>query len=37
MDSLWLKEAQDRMAAYRSGELEAVDAEKVFSELGQHI
>ena len=37
MDSLWLKEAEDRMAAYRSGELGAVDAEKAFSELGQPI
>lgn len=35
MDALWLKEAQDRMAAYRSGELGAVDAERLFSELGQ--
>src|SRR3546814_8522185 len=26
MDSLWLKEAEDRMAAYRSGELGTVDA-----------
>ena len=37
MDALWLKEAEDRMAAYRSGELGAVDAEKAFSELGQAI
>ncbi|MDD2750105.1 addiction module protein [Acidithiobacillus sp.] len=37
VDSLWLKEAEDRMAAYRSGELGAVDAERVFSELGQSI
>lgn len=37
VDALWLKEAQDRMAAYRSGELGAVDAEKVFSDLGQRI
>lgn len=35
MDALWLKEAQDRMAAYRSGELGAVAAERPFSELGQ--
>lgn len=35
IDALWLKEAQDRMAAYRSGELGAVDAKKVFSDLGQ--
>lgn len=37
MDALWLKEAQDRMEAYRSGELGALDAEKVFSELGQPV
>lgn len=37
MDALWLKEAQDRMAAYRSGELGAVDAEEAFSQLGHHI
>lgn len=35
MDALWLKEAEDRMAAYRSGELGAVDVEKAFCELGQ--
>ena len=34
MDALWLKEAQDRMATYRSGELGAVDAEEVFVQLG---
>ena len=37
MDSFWLKEAQDRMAAYRSGELGAVDADEAFSQLGQRI
>lgn len=37
IDSLWLKEAQDRMAAYRSGELGAVDAARAFFELGQPI
>jgi hypothetical protein len=31
------KEAEDRMAAYRSGELGTVDAEKAFSELGKQI
>ncbi len=35
IDSLWLKEAESRLAAYRSGELSAVDAEQVFSELGK--
>lgn len=37
MDALWLEEAEDRMAAYRSGELGAVDAEQVFADLGQRI
>ncbi|MBS0456278.1 MAG: addiction module protein [Proteobacteria bacterium] len=37
MDALWLKEAEDRMAAYRAGELGAVDAEKAFAELGQRV
>lgn len=36
LDALWLKEAQGRMAAYRSGELGAVDADQVFAELGKH-
>jgi hypothetical protein len=33
LDALWIKEATDRLAAYRSGELGAVDAEAVFAEL----
>lgn len=37
MDALWLKEAEGRMAAYRSGELGAGDAEKAFAELGQQV
>lgn len=37
LDSQWLKEAQDRIAAYRAGELAAVDAEQVFSESGKEI
>ena len=37
MDALWLKEAEARMEAYRAGELGAVDAEKVFAELGQRV
>ena len=35
IDALWLREAQSRMAAYRSGELDAVDADQVFAELGR--
>ena len=28
LDALWLKEAEDRLAAYRSGELGAVDGSR---------
>ena len=34
-DAIWLKEAESRMAAYRAGELGAVDADEVFTELGR--
>ena len=37
LDVLWLKEAESRLAAYRSGELGAVDADDVFSELGRQL
>ena len=37
IDGLWLKEAEDRMAAYRSGDLGAVDAEEVFAALGKRV
>jgi putative addiction module component (TIGR02574 family) len=37
LDAQWLKEAEDRLAAYHSGELGAVDAEDVFAELGKRI
>lgn len=37
LDALWLKEAENRIAAYRAGELEAVDVEDAFAELGQKI
>jgi putative addiction module component (TIGR02574 family) len=37
LDAQWLKEAEDRLAAYRSGELTAVDAEQVFAELGRRV
>ncbi|MGH8282319.1 MAG: addiction module protein [Gammaproteobacteria bacterium] len=37
LDALWLKEAESRIAAYRAGELGAVDAEEAFAELGQKI
>ncbi len=35
LDALWLKEAESRLAAYRAGELGAVDADQVFTELGK--
>ena len=35
LDALWLKEAESRLAAYRAGELGAMDAEQVFAELGK--
>jgi putative addiction module component (TIGR02574 family) len=31
LDALWLKEAEHRIAAYRAGELGAVDADDVFA------
>lgn len=37
VDAEWLKEAEDRLAAYHSGELTAVDAEQVFRELGKKV
>lgn len=36
LDALWLKEAESRLAAYRSGELGAVDADEVFADLGRN-
>ncbi len=35
LDALWLKEAESRLAAYRSGELGAVDAGEVFAECSR--
>lgn len=35
LDALWLKEAENRMAAYRAGELGAIDADEVFAKLGR--
>lgn len=35
LDAEWLKEAEDRLSAYQSGELAAVDADDVFRELGE--
>ena len=33
LDKLWASEAQDRMKAYRAGEIQAYTADEVFSEL----
>jgi putative addiction module component (TIGR02574 family) len=33
VDLEWLKEAESRLAAYRAGDLAAVDADHVFNEL----
>jgi len=33
LDALWLKEAEDRIAAYQAGELAAIDVEEAFAEL----
>lgn len=37
IDALWLEEAKSRMAAHRSGELDAIDADQVFAELGRRL
>ena len=37
LDAMWLKEAEDRMAAYRAGELDAVDEKLVFADIGKKI
>lgn len=37
LNAQWLKEAEDRLAAYRTGELAAIDAEQVFADLGKQV
>lgn len=37
LDAMWLKEAEGRLAAYHACELGAVDAERVFSDLGKNV
>jgi putative addiction module component (TIGR02574 family) len=37
LDVMWLKEAEDRLVAYHAGELGAVDAERVFADLGKKV
>lgn len=36
LDSLWVAEAESRLTAYRAGEMEAFDADEVFSDLEKH-
>ncbi len=33
IDALWAKEAEERLAAYDRGDIEAIDAEVVFAEF----
>ena len=37
LDAMWLKEAEDRTAAYRAGVLDAIDAKLVFADIGKQI
>ncbi len=37
IDAAWLSEAESRLAAYRTGELVAIDAEQVFAALGKSV
>lgn len=34
VDPAWAKEAEDRIAAYEAGDIEAIPAEQVLAELG---
>ncbi|KJV07281.1 addiction module protein [Methylocucumis oryzae] len=37
IDMAWLNETEQRLFAYHAGELEAIDAEQVFAELGKKV
>jgi len=37
LDKKWLKEAKSRISAYHAGELDAVDIEVAFAELGRKV
>ena len=37
IDALWAKEAEDRLAAYDRGEVEAIDAEAVLAEMRERL
>lgn len=34
IDAPWAREAEDRIAAYEAGEMQAIPSEEVFSEIG---
>ncbi|MBF8270087.1 MAG: hypothetical protein HW386_1796 [Gammaproteobacteria bacterium] len=35
LDKLWVKETEDRLAAYRRGDMKSYTADEVFAELGR--
>ena len=35
LDAKWAKEAEDRLSAYRAGEIEGIPADEVFAELAR--
>jgi putative addiction module component (TIGR02574 family) len=35
LDQLWAKEAEDRLAAFRRGDMESFPANEIFAELGR--
>jgi len=37
IDALWAKEAEDRLAAYDRGEIEAIDADAVLAEMRERL
>ena len=37
IDALWAKEAEDRLAAYDRGEVEAIDADAVLAEMRERL
>ncbi|MEX0959211.1 MAG: addiction module protein [Burkholderiales bacterium] len=37
IEALWAKEAEERLAAYDRGEIEAIDAEEVFAEIRERL
>lgn len=37
IDALWAKEAEERLAAYDRGEIEALDADKVLADLRERF